>query len=88
MGFQKKDKDDDIEGRTFHRRRACRFCSEKEAKVDYKNRWLLQPYLTERFKIVPRRISGTCTKHQRELSVAIKRARHIAVVPYSTTQHV
>ena len=54
--------------------------------VDYKDKYLLQPFVTERFKIVPRRISGNCASHQRKLSLAIKRARHIAILPYTTAQ--
>ena len=55
----------------------------KDAKIDYKSTQRLQKYITERGKILPRRISGTCAKHQRELTVAIKRARNIALLPYT-----
>ena len=74
------------EKRSFVRKRGCRFCVERELIIDYKNKYLLKPYVTERFKIVPRRISGNCAKHQRELTLAIKRARHIAVIPYTSAQ--
>jgi small subunit ribosomal protein S18 len=74
------------EKRGFFRKKGCRFCGESGLIVDYKDKLLLKPFLTERFKIVPRRISGNCAKHQRELTVAIKRARHVSVIPYTTAQ--
>ena len=58
------------------KKRVCQFCASKDARIDYKNTQRLQKYVTERGKILPRRISGTCAKHQRELTVAIKRARN------------
>jgi small subunit ribosomal protein S18 len=66
----------------FTRRKACRFCFDKNLIIDYKNFKTLRYYITERGKIIPRRITGTCAKHQRELSTAIKRARAIALLPY------
>ena len=63
------------------KRKVCQFCASKDARIDYKNTQRLQKYVTERGKILPRRISGTCAKHQRELTVAIKRARNIALLP-------
>ncbi len=74
------------EKRGFFRRRGCRFCADHEILIDFKDRYLLKPFITERYKIVPRRISGNCAKHQRELALAVKRARHIAVIPYSAAQ--
>ena len=65
------------------RKRACRFCADASIQIDYKNKKLLEHYITERAKIVPRRNTGTCHKHQRYLTVAIKRARQIAIIPYS-----
>ncbi|CAH2215361.1 30S ribosomal protein S18 [Tepidibacter aestuarii] len=65
------------------RRKVCSFCADKNVKIDYKNTGKLSKYITERGKILPRRISGTCAKHQRELTVAIKRARNIALLPYT-----
>ena len=64
-------------------KRVCQFCADKNAKIDYKNTQRLQKYVTERGKILPRRIAGTCAKHQRELTVAIKRARNLALLPYT-----
>ena len=72
--------------RTFYRRRGCRFCSDRTIAIDHKDRALLQSLITERCKIIPQRISGCCAKHQREVTVAIKRARHLAVLPYTTAQ--
>ena len=70
-------------GRGFGRRKVCRFCADKALKVDYKDQGQLKYFLTERGKIIPRRISGNCAKHQREVAQAVKRARMLAVLPYS-----
>jgi small subunit ribosomal protein S18 len=67
----------------FRRRKYCRFCEEKAAWIDYKDVRTLQNYIPERAKILPRRISGTCAKHQRQLMRAIKRARNIALLPFT-----
>jgi small subunit ribosomal protein S18 len=69
-------------GRTFQRRRVCRFCYEK-LPIDFKDTGLLRNFLTERGRIVPRRISGNCMGHQRELTIAIKRARSIALLGFA-----
>lgn len=66
------------------RRRVCVFCADKSNDIDYKDAAKLRRYITERGKILPRRVSGNCAKHQRELTVAIKRARNIALLPYTT----
>ena len=80
-----KDKKDDKGRRTFFRRkRVCKFCVEKIDYINYKDVKLLAPYIPERGKIQPRRISGTCATHQRAVQVAIKRARQLALVPYVT----
>ena len=71
-------------GGFFRRRRVCKFCAEKIDYVNYKDVRLLAPFLPERGKIQPRRISGTCAMHQRKLQTAIKRARQIALIPYVT----
>lgn len=64
-------------------RRVCAFCKDPNKHLDYKNGDMLRRYLTERGKIRPRRKIGTCARHQRQLSLAIKRARHLALLPYS-----
>ncbi len=64
------------------RKKVCAFCADKIEHVDYKDTRRLQKCVSERGKILPRRISGTCAKHQRQITVAIKRARHIALMPY------
>ena len=69
--------------RKRRKKRVCSFCADKNARIDYKNVGKLTKYITERGKILPRRISGTCAKHQRELTVAIKRSRNIALLPYT-----
>ena len=66
------------------RKKVCAFCSEKVESIDYKDVNRLRKYVTERGKILPRRISGTCAKHQRELTGSIKRARNIALLPFTT----
>ena len=71
-------------GRRMHRRKVCGFCREKIDLIDYKDVKLLQGFIPERGKILPRRISGTCAPHQRMLAEAIKRARNIALLPYAT----
>ncbi len=65
------------------RKRVCSFCADKSKSIDYKDVSKLKKYITERGKILPRRISGNCSKHQRELTIAIKRARQVALLPYS-----
>ncbi|MCI5552004.1 MAG: 30S ribosomal protein S18 [Christensenellales bacterium] len=65
------------------RRKVCQFCVDKVEHIDYKEIARLRRYINERGKILPRRMSGTCAKHQRQLSVAIKRARAIALLPYT-----
>ena len=65
------------------RRKFCRFCADAELALDYKRPDILRDFITERGKIVARRITGTCAKHQRQLSEAIKRARAIALLPYT-----
>ncbi|MFQ5513275.1 MAG: 30S ribosomal protein S18 [Myxococcota bacterium] len=73
--------------RMFTRQKVCRFCADSQLVIDYKDARVLRTFVTERHKIIPRRISGNCARHQRALTVAIKRARHIALMPF-TTQHV
>ena len=68
----------------FRRRRVCRFCVDKIDYIDYKDVRQLMMAIPERGKIQPRRISGTCAKHQRKLTTAIKRARQLALIPYVT----
>ncbi|MBQ3888660.1 MAG: 30S ribosomal protein S18 [Clostridia bacterium] len=64
-------------------KKVCAFCVEKVDKIDYKDVAKLRRYTSERAKILPRRVTGTCAYHQRELTTAIKRARHVALLPYS-----
>ena len=75
------------EERAFRRKskkKVCAFCVDKVAEIDFKDIAKLRRYVSERAKILPRRISGTCAKHQRQLTTAIKRARHIALLPYTS----
>ena len=76
-GYRKK--------RIYHRRKVCRFCADSSLVIDYKAIKTIRYFITERGKIIPKRISGTCSKHQRALTHAIKRARTIALLPYVGT---
>lgn len=66
------------------KRRQCNFCADKVENIDYKDLFKLRRYITERGKILPRRITGNCAHHQRQLTVAIKRARFMALLPYTS----
>ena len=65
------------------RRKVCVFCGEKAKPIDYKDVATLKKYISERGKILPRRITGNCSEHQKEITVAVKRARHLAMLPYT-----
>ncbi len=69
--------------RVFQRRKICRFCAEKKDTIDYKDIQVLRNFVSDRGKIVPRRISGNCARHQRALSSAVKRSRNIALLPFT-----
>jgi small subunit ribosomal protein S18 len=66
----------------FRRRKVCKFCADKIDYIDYKDTRMISAFVPERAKILPRRISGVCAAHQRKLQCAIKRARHLALVPF------
>lgn len=66
------------------KKKVCQFCADKAMTIDYKDVAKLRRYTSERSKILPRRVTGTCAKHQRLLTIAIKRARHIALLPYTS----
>lgn len=100
MSFGNKDKDrdrdDDFGGkggrdndpfalrRRGGKRKVCRFCADTEVAIDYKDAGQLKYFISERGKIVPRRISGNCANHQRQITLAVKRARHLALMPFTT----
>jgi small subunit ribosomal protein S18 len=67
------------------KRRVCRFCADHDAVIDYKDPQALRYFITDRGKIVPRRISGTCARHQRKVTLAIKRARNISLLPFTVS---
>jgi small subunit ribosomal protein S18 len=78
-----QDMDTDIASSPYHRQRhICAFCVEKVTTIDYKQSDTLRRYMTEHGRIRPRRQTGTCAKHQRKLAMAIKRARHLALLPF------
>lgn len=90
------DRDDDGEGRGrggkggggkggFSRRKVCKFCADETIVIDYKNPQLLRHFITDRGKLIPRRISGNCARHQRKIALAVKRARMIALMPFTVT---
>ena len=81
MAFEKTELDNRPRGRKG-RKKVCAFCVDKIHDIDYKDVPRLRRYLSDRGKIVPRRVTGTCAEHQRQLTTAIKRARHIALLPY------
>ena len=66
------------------KKKVCQFCADKVEHIDYKDTAKIRIFVSERSKILPRRVTGTCAKHQRQLTEAIKRARHIALLPYSS----
>lgn len=74
----------DRRGGRKNRKKVCAFCADKIETIDYKDTLRLRKFISERYKILPRRVTGTCARHQRELTVAIKRARHIALLPYTS----
>ena len=69
--------------KTFQRHKICRFCADSSLTIDYKDYATLRHFVTERGKIVPRRISGNCARHQRKITSAVKRARNISLLPFS-----
>jgi small subunit ribosomal protein S18 len=82
---QRRDKKPGRKKRVYHRRKVCRFCADTSLLINYKDPKSLRYFITERGKIIPRRLSGCCAKHQRTLTHAIKRARTIALLPYVGT---
>jgi small subunit ribosomal protein S18 len=81
---------DDLEGadskrKPMGRRRSCKFCSDDTIKIDYKDASLLKYFITDRGKLVPRRLSGNCAKHQRAIAVGVNRARMLALMPFAVT---
>lgn len=88
-GAERGDKGDGKKGgvrkRGFTRRKVCRFCADKTLTIDYKDSQLLKYFITDRGKIIPRRISGNCAKHQRKVSLSVRRSRMIALLPYTVT---
>ena len=85
MAFNRTDRADSSmrrKGGMHRRKKVCVFCG-KDHNIDYKDIARLRRYMSERGKILPRRVTGTCARHQRELTVAIKRARHLALLPYT-----
>ena len=75
-----------VKRKRFQKRKSCKFCEDKILAIDYKDVKLIKLYVSERGKIIPRRITGTCAKHQRSLTTSIKRARNIALIPFAAGQ--
>jgi small subunit ribosomal protein S18 len=76
---------DDGKRKPMGRRRSCKFCADTNIKIDYKDASLLKYFITDRGKLVPRRLSGNCAKHQRAIATSVNRARMIALMPFSVT---
>ncbi len=70
--------------RNKRRKKVCAYCADKVDYIDYKDTLRMKKNLSERYKILPRRVTGTCARHQRQLTIAVKRARHLALIPYIT----
>lgn len=75
-----------VRRRLYIRRKVCRFCADANLRIDFKDPRTLRYFVTERGKIIPRRISGNCAKHQRKITLAIKQARHLALMPYTNME--
>ena len=82
MAYEKGDRPARPGGARKPRKKVCAFCVDKVEEIDYKDVAKLRKFTSDRAKILPRRVTGTCAKHQRELTVAIKRARNVALLPY------
>jgi len=83
MAFNKSDRPRRSNSGIRRRKKVCIFCTEEGRNIDYKDVATLRKFVSERGKILPRRVTGTCAKHQRDITTAIKRARHIALMPYT-----
>ena len=82
--FNNRNNDDDSMPRQRRiKKKVCAFCADKNLVIDYKDAEKLRKYVSEKGKILPRRVTGLCAKHQREVTTAVKRARHIALLPYT-----
>ena len=90
-GRTNRERTDDEKGpprrRPMFRRKVCRFCADKSLKIDYKDLRIISQFLTERGKMTPSRITGNCARHQRVLTTAIKRARSVALLPFTTAKN-
>ncbi|MEK7880343.1 MAG: 30S ribosomal protein S18 [Deltaproteobacteria bacterium] len=76
----------DASRRPFGRKKVCAYCKNKELFIDYKDARVLRQFISERGKITPRRISGACARHQREIAIALKRARNLALLPFASSR--
>jgi len=86
MGHRSQEGGNKPKRKVFTSRKACRFCTDKESKPNYKHPKMLAMYISERGRIIPRRISGLCAMHQRRLTTSIKQARTMALLPFTATQ--
>jgi small subunit ribosomal protein S18 len=89
MRDKEKEKEGDLDQdggkKKLGRRKACKFCADEKIRIDYKDASLLKYFITDRGKLVPRRLSGNCAKHQRAIATAVNRARMIALMPFAVT---
>jgi ribosomal protein S18 len=84
MAYEKRERSERPQRGRKGRKKVCSFCVDKIQQIDYKDLPRLKRYLSERAKIIPRRVTGTCARHQRQLTLAIKRSRHVALLPFTT----
>ena len=82
---KRKPVDDKVKKRVFVRRKVCRFCADTTVHANYKEPGLLRHFISERGKMIPRRITGNCARHQREVATAVRQARMIALMPFAVT---
>jgi small subunit ribosomal protein S18 len=82
---KRKPVDEKVKKRVFMRRKVCRFCADTAVRANYKEAGLLRHFISERGKMIPRRITGNCARHQREVATAIRQARMIALMPFAVT---
>lgn len=80
---KRQNRNRDRRRKTFQRHKICRFCADSSLTIDYKDYATLRHFVTERGKIIPRRISGNCARHQRKITAAVKRARNITLLPFT-----
>ncbi len=88
MAFRRKTNRKNAKKKFGNKKKVCRYCADKKLTLDYKDARALSPYLTERGRLIPRRVTGNCLRHQREVTLAVKRARVMSFIPFTATHAV